>query len=405
MESKWFVRILALILTLLLYVTAYIENKGIDALLAGDSIVTETIEDVPVQVYYDEDLFVVSNVPLTADVIVQGKSSLVRSTKNLRDFTVFIDLTDAEIGEQRVKLQVEGISDKLSVRIDPAWVTVNVQEKISKEFSVEVEFNKNLLDDGYVAEQPIVDPATVTVTGGKDVISQISYVKAMVEVDGPITSTFTQSAAVSVLDKNLNKLSVEVKPNRVDVTIPVISPKKTVPITINPVGDPKEGFSIKSIEPVIREVVIYGKQSVLDEISDIKLDVNVAGIDENKEVTVPIKLPDGVRGATPEEVTVKIIVDRITSRTIGNISIQPKNMAAPLEVHFLDPQNGQVSLEVSGPSETVQNLGSSSFQATIDLEGLGPGVHEVPLVVNGPDGIQWKLNQKTAKVQLTERKG
>ena len=39
-----------------------------------------------------------------------------------------------------------------------------------------------MIEDGYAAGTPMVKPNKVKITGGKDVMDQISYVKAVVDV-------------------------------------------------------------------------------------------------------------------------------------------------------------------------------------------------------------------------------
>ena len=165
------------------------------------TIVPQSLKMFPVEVYYDEENFVVTGFPQTVTVYIEGISSLVQSTKNLRNFTVYLDLTDAKIGTQRVEFQIRDISDKLFVRIEPEAVNVNVQEKITREFTVEAQFNYALLEEGYTAGDPIIEPSTVLITGGRDVIEQISYVKAIVEHKEVVNGRFSLEATVSVLIK------------------------------------------------------------------------------------------------------------------------------------------------------------------------------------------------------------
>ena len=65
-----------------------------------------------------------------------------------------------------------------------------------------------MLEEGYKIGDIQVEPQVVKVTGGKDVISQVSLVKAVIEVEAPVNETIKQKAFVTVLDKNLNKLDV-----------------------------------------------------------------------------------------------------------------------------------------------------------------------------------------------------
>ncbi len=65
------------------------------------------IEDVPVQLFYDEENYVVTSSPQTVTVLIEGPSSIVRTTENLRNFNVYLDLYDADIGTQEVEFQLK----------------------------------------------------------------------------------------------------------------------------------------------------------------------------------------------------------------------------------------------------------------------------------------------------------
>ena len=84
------------------------------------------------------------------------------------------------------------------------------------------------------------------ITGAKDVIDRISYVKATLKEKNKLKETFTDEANIQVLDKDLNKLDVEVDPEKVKVTIPVKNNSKTVPINIMRKGTPPDGITINS---------------------------------------------------------------------------------------------------------------------------------------------------------------
>lgn len=401
MESKWFVRGLALILALLLYTTAYIDqNRNIPSADSNNTR-TETIEDVPVVLYYDEDNFVVTGAPQTVDIIVEGNKSLVKSAQNLRDFTVYLDLTKAEIGNQRVKFEIRDISEKLNVTIKPEAVNVNVQEKVTKEFPIDVQFNKALLEEGYLSEEPVIKPNTVKITAGKDVIEKISYVKAIIERNESVNQTFTQKATVSVLDQNLNKLNVLVEPAEVDVTIPIKSPQKTVPVVIKQQGTPKDGVIIKDIEPAVREVVLYGKQSVLDEITNIEIPVNVSNIDDNKELNIPITLVDGVHTVTPNSISVKVTVEKEDTKTIKHVPIQYNGLSDEYSLEYVDPDDGQVDIEVTGTDEQLKGVKEDDFHVFVNVEGLSEGEHEVQIKADGPNDIEWKLAESKAKIRVS----
>lgn len=403
MDNKWFIRIVALFLALLLYVSVSIENndKNKDV---KQKVENDVVENMPVELIYDQQNFVVNGAPETVDVTIDGPKSLVKSTKNLKDFTVYIDLSDAEIGKQRVKLKYKDLSDKLTAKISPAYATVDVQEKVTKEFKVDAEFNTNLLASGFESESPIVDPKVVKITGAKNVIDQITYVKATIDTKKEINQTITRNAKVQVLDKSLNKLDVEVDQDTVEVTIPVKNPSKTVPITVNPIGDEKDGVVINSITTEPKSIKIYGRNDVLKDINAISVDVDISKYDKDTEFDVHLKVPKGVNKIEPEVVRVKLnISDKEEEKTIRDIQVSSTGMNENYTMQFLSPANGMVDLTVMGKSNLLKAISANDFNILMDLSGLAPGDHDVNLKVEGPNDVSWELSNKTVKIRLTEK--
>lgn len=403
MDNKWFIRIVALFLALLLYVSVSIENndKNKDV---KQKVENDVVENMPVELIYDQQNFVVTGAPETVDVTIDGPKSLVKTTKNLKDFTVYIDLSNAEIGKQRVKLKYKDLSDKLTAKISPAYATVDVQEKVTKEFKVDAEFNTNLLASGFESESPIVDPKVVKITGAKNVIDQITYVKATIDAKKEINQTITRNAKVQVLDKSLNKLDVEVDQDTVEVTIPVKNPSKTVPITVNPIGDEKDGVVINSITTEPKSIKIYGRNDALKEINAISVDVDISKYDKDTGFDVHLKMPKGVNKIEPEVIRVKLnISDKEEEKTIRDIQVSSTGMNENYTMQFLSPANGMVDLTVMGTSNSLKAISANDFNILMDLSGLAPGDHDVNLKVEGPNDVSWELSNKTVKIRLTEK--
>lgn len=102
MDNPWFLKGVALVLAFLLFssVPDGGGNKATDENVPASQKV-ETIEDVPVKSYFDTENFVVSGVPNTVKLTIQGPKSIVQTAKSIKDFEVYVDLTDAKIGKKR----------------------------------------------------------------------------------------------------------------------------------------------------------------------------------------------------------------------------------------------------------------------------------------------------------------
>jgi len=146
----------------------------------------DIIHEIPVEVYYDDENLIVTGVPETVNVAIDGPTNIVQTTKLLKDFTLFVDLRTLTMGEHHVRIRHENLSDKLQVRLDPSTIDIQIEEKVTQTFRVDPELNHRLLAENFDVEKMEVTPSTIEVTGAKSVVESIGFVKATV-------STFSAS--------------------------------------------------------------------------------------------------------------------------------------------------------------------------------------------------------------------
>src|SRR5690606_2005844 len=281
----------------------------------------ETLTEIPVNTYYDDQNLVVSGVPQYVNVTIEGPSGVTKREGLQKEIEVYADLTQLTVGTHKVKLQYRNISEKIKVKIDPAEITVVIQEKVTKEFPVEVDFvNRDQVEEGYTIEQPLVSPLVVKITGALEEIERIAMVKAVVDLKG-VTETFTQESRVAVYDRNQNVLSVAVEPSVVEITVPIVSPNKSVSFTLKQKGKLADGLSLVNITPTPDQVSISGPKEVIDEISSIEGEIDLDKIKEDTTIEVKVPIPKGVIQVLPEKIEVAVDVEEEISETFSELSI------------------------------------------------------------------------------------
>ena len=311
-DSPWVLRITSLALAILLFFSVRSEINSNERLAVNEQ--EDVIRDVPVEVYYDTDNLIVTGIPSVVDVRIKGPTQDVLKVKASRDFKVFIDLNRLLIGEHKVKLQYENISRKLDVELDPDTVDIKIEERVTKEFKVEAEMNRQTIAEGFVLKGLNVTPPNVFITGAKSAIDSISYVKATVAGDGS-KENFMQNADVRVLDKELNKLDVEVNPKTVKVDIEISEYSRDVPITLTQKGKPKSGIQIDDMKAEQRFITVYGTKSIVDAITTIEVPVDVAKFTESKTYNVPITKPEGISKLGADAIKVKVQISKTAEET------------------------------------------------------------------------------------------
>ncbi|WP_456272734.1 CdaR family protein [Bacillus sp. AK031] len=403
-ENRWFMRVVGLLLAFVLYASVNFDEMAMQRSESSNPQEnTETIANVPVEVFYDSENLFVSGVPETVNIEVEGPKNLVTQAKTLRDFHVYADLNDLRIGDHQVDLKIEGISDKLQVKVTPSFANVSIQEKVTEEFAVEPEFNESLLAEGFEATSITADPKTIEVTGAKDVIEQITYVVATLDINKVVEGTVSREARVQVLDSDYNKLNVVIKPETVDVTVEVVNPSKEVSVAVTEKGELPDGLEIETITVEPKKVTAFGKQTVLNTLNELTAEIDLSEITKDETIEVPLKLPDGLNKTTPETVKVKIDLKKVEEKTVMGNSITLEGAEEDLEYEFLDPETGTVDIRISGFSEQLDSVNSQSFSLFANVTGLAPGEHEVELVAEGPDDIEWELTNNKVTIQIQEK--
>lgn len=422
MDNPWFFRITALLLAMLLFFTV---KSGVESNSDEGSNMTDVIQEIPVEVYYDDDNLFVTGVPRTIDMKISGPRSIVLPAKALQDFTVFVDLRNLSMGEHEVRIQHENVSDKLEVELSPATTTVNIEERISMEFDVEPEINERLLETNFVIKNLKSDPEQIRVTGPKSVIENIEFVKATVKGEKGINESFTREANIRVLDINLGKLeNVTIEPEQVNVTVEVEEYSEVIPIKLRQKGSPKEGVTINELTADVMTVRAFGNKGAIDELEEIIIDVDVSELETSDTLTIKVPVPKGVSRLAEKEIKVRVDVTpapvedegtedaaqagqedanedpNITSRELADMNVEVRGLNDADRYSFIQPDNGQLILTIKGENSLIGRLSASDFQVYVDASDAKTGDNQLEVIVTGPKNVTWTVSSPITTVQV-----
>lgn len=424
MDSPWFLRITALFLAILLVYTVQVEKKDVNKNSSNQEV--GVLQDIPVEVYYDNENLIVTGVPQTVNVTIEGPTNIVQTTKLFKDFTLFVDLRSLTMGEHEVRIEHENMSDKLQVQIDPSTIDVSIEEKITEIFRVEPEFNERLLADGYNLTDMEVNPKTIEVTGAKSVVESISFVKATVSTDPDVKSSFEKEATVRVLDRDLNKLDIEMTPENVRVKVEIEENSKEVPIILNEKGTLPNGVTVHSITPEKDKITLSGPKRILNEINQLVVDLDLSKITKSETIEVKLQKPDDVVKLSTATLLVKVDVkvegadeqleqeeesEEKKAETEGetgvtqfvDVAIVVSGLNPKFKGTIIRPVNGSVDLVVKAAQDKVGSLTQADFTVTIDASNIEEiGEYVYPIHVKGPPQVEWVLSvgDATLKVEL-----
>ncbi|WP_312755441.1 CdaR family protein [Rummeliibacillus suwonensis] len=420
-ESPWFLRITALALTLLIFFTVKSETSTENNTKTTYDSQAEVIHDVPVKVLYDNENLIVSGVPETVDVAIKGPYALVIQKKALKDFQIYLDLSKATIGQHKVKFKYKGFSDKLDVQIEPSAVNVSIEEKVTRTFKVDPDFNESQLAPNYFVKAMYANPNEVTVTGAKSVVDSIAYVKAMLSGQLSATESFTKEAIVKVLDRDMNKLDVSVNPANVQVKVDIGEYNKEVPISLNVKGSPKNNLKVKTLSAETSHITLFGSKKDLEKINTFPVDVDVSKLEKSGNVTVNLSKPTGVTKLSVNQLKVHVSLDEsittdeqeddsatkqeetsnTSTTTFENVRVKIRNLDTK---QYTIEENADhfVSVVITGDEQKLSKLKASDIQLYVAANDVKEGVNTLPIIGSSPSGTSWKATPSTIKLKVKQ---
>ena len=364
----------------------------------------EILYDQPVSAVYNEELYVVDGLPKTVDITLIGQRRHIFLAKQSPSKGVSVDLTGLKPGNHKVTLKYTQRLKSLDYKLDPSQVNVTIYQKVSENRNLGYDIlHQDKLDSKLSISNVEIDRNDVIIKGAQYKIDKVASVKALLDVNNipnPKAGNITvKDIPLVAYDTDGKIVDVEIVPKTVTANVTITSPSKEVPIRVVPKGNLAFGKSIKTITPSISTVTVDGDQNAVDELHQLDVEIDVKGLDRDKEFNVTLKRPKGISELSHKNMTIKVVVDTSSSKEFENISITTRNLDSQYKVQAESEKDRQVTVVVKGSEEALNNIKDSDIVAYIDLKNYGEGTHEVEVKVTGTD-LKLSYASKTKKVKV-----
>lgn len=357
---------------------------------------------------YNEEAYVVEGLPKTVDITLVGRRADLYLAKQYPNDEVIVDLRDLRPGSHEVALKYNGSVTSVEYKLAPSSVAVVIYEKLTESRTITPEIlYENKLDSKYTISNISFSRDDVYIKGAEYKLEEVAIVKALVDVSkivNPSVGTTTlKDIPLVAYNVNGEIVDVEIVPETIDATLTIASPSKEVPLKVEPTGDVVFGKSIESMTLSTNKVTIYGNEDVLNGINSIPVKIDVNGLSKDTEFNVNISRPSGVKEMSTSTVVVKVKLSSITEKTVSDVSIETKNLGSGLVAQASSKEDSMIDVIVKGTSTNLKNITSDNIIASVDLKGLGVGVHEVTVEVSGDD-VKLSYTPKKTKVKIIIKK-
>jgi YbbR domain-containing protein len=274
--------------------------------------------------------------------------------------------------------------------VTPARVALVVDETTSRTMHLEVAPAQ--VDDPTRRVGEIVpEVSEVTVSGPKRLVDNVDRVVLPVDI-GDQTDNFAADFVPTALDGAGQAIpEVAVLPSRVTTTVEVEQRGRAVPVLVQTVGNPAQGFESVGSVANPATVLLDGPDEVLANIlSVVTAPVNIDGATETVSTRVGLEdLPPDVRVVNPADGSVVAVV-QIRPRGVTQLLTDlPVNVSGVPEGFTAAVAPDRIGVVVFASEETMANLSGDEISASVSVEGLGAGRHQIRPSVMVPPEVQW----------------
>ncbi len=320
------------------------------------------------------------------------------------DFRATVDLSAVDPTGEPVSVRVNVVATDPRVtvfEVRPESITVVLDRRVRAVVPVRVA--RGPVAVGIDAGTTVFSPETATVTGPSMAVGRVVAVRVNVALD-PGGINFDRDVEANPIDAAGEVVhGVNVEPRTVHVTVPLFTNRESRTLPVNPVvtGAPAPGFRIAGIEADPQVISVEGDAEELNQL--VQADtapVAVFGATRDVTATVALALPTGVVPLAVTTVTVVVRVEPVT---------ETRTFTAGFRLDGRDPDlrydlaGTSVLLTLFGSVADLDRLAAAPLVVGVNVVGLDPGTHELPVVPSIPSGVTVAaLAPETVTVTITD---
>ncbi len=338
---------------------------------------------------------------------VQGRASIANEI-NRNDFSATVDLSNVQPGEETVLdvLMQQSESNINIVSQSPEQMLVKLERLVTLDVPVEVDI-RNDVARGHSRGKESYFPETIAVTGTASEVEALEKALVTVTLNGDERETKVVTAQpifYNVRGQVTSARNFQLSSQDVEVTIPIVESADFAEkiITVDLTGQPATGYRLLSVSIDPSSVLVQGRPTQLELLSQIKTEpIDITGLTESFVTSATLALPEGIELDEITEIMVTIEIEPFESTQTINQIIEVQGLGEGLEA-VLNPDTARIIL--FGPSPILDALAPEDVSVTVDLFGLKEGTNvSLEPTVSFPDrGLELRsVEPPLVTVQIT----
>lgn len=322
------------------------------------------------------------------------------------DIHLRLDLTGFETGNYKIMLNPPAV-DLKPVRIidyDPKQINLTIEPKLTKKLPVQILVSGEPAL-GYETQKALSDPQEVSLLGPASFIQRVSEVQAEVSINGRRLD-LEQNVPLVALDKDGAHVSgIQIEPDHAIISISIQQSERYRLVAVIPSikGQPDSGYRITKIDVIPDQVIVFSSDpqalEALEGYAETE-EIDISGATDQVEIRASLNLAEDIALVGDQSVLVRVdIAPIINSMTITR----------PIEFQGLEsglaavPSPDSVTIFLSGPMATLEQLQPEDVRVVLDLIGLDIGTYQIePQVIFPPTDVESTIMPTIIEVTITK---
>jgi YbbR domain-containing protein len=307
----------------------------------------------------------------------------------VEDLRATINLAGAEVGllDAEVRVQVLGEGDVKIVQVDPASLSVELKPVVSQMVPVVADVVGSP-PIGYEAQQPVISPEQVLVSGPEDLVSRVKSAVATVNLSGAVGGVRQSYSLVARDDRGFIVAGVNLDPSSAAVEIVVEQKQFERLVAVSPSlrGSPAAGYNVAAVEVDPPSVSLLGPIDILNATSVVLTeDIDISGASSDIFRTVSLRLPTSVSVSGDASVSVRVRIEAGQGEATYGVAPTVSGLGSDLRVDSITPL---VEVLLQGQLPALRSVIPDQVKVTVDLTGLTAGTHLLEPQVEAPPDLQ-----------------
>lgn len=276
------------------------------------------------------------------------------------------------------------------------WLLVSGEQIVERALRIPLEFTNLPAELELVGDAP--DLVDVRVRGSSGALSRVAAgeLVAVLDVQSARPGQRLFHLGAGDVRAPFGIQVVQIAPSNVSVTFEK-SATKVVPVVPDLEGDPSDGYMVSKVTADPPTVEVAGPASAVARLTEA--------------ITEPISV-EGASAAMMETVNIGVAEPSVRLLSPGSAQVTVNIVAQPVEwavaaVPVRTPHGGSVQIApadvtvyVRGPRE-ARAYGAGDFEASVDIEGLQPGLFQLPVRVVLPPRLGIiRVDPPTVRVRI-----